>query len=124
MYGDNPWITKLHYSFQDKDYLYLIVLAFLKILAASSLTIDMSFLAALLLFLVALVSTLMSFDMFRSVRNAAGRVLRPERVARPLGGMSLWSTVWIVFIGVLLFVLLLVTYVPAVPLSLVRLFYG
>jgi hypothetical protein len=25
VYGDNPWITKLHFSFQDKDYLYLIM---------------------------------------------------------------------------------------------------
>lgn len=25
VYGDNPWITRLHYSFQDKDYLYLIM---------------------------------------------------------------------------------------------------
>ena len=24
-YGENPWITKLHFSFQDKDYLYLIM---------------------------------------------------------------------------------------------------
>src|SRR4029077_1557639 len=57
-------IAKLYQEKTDKDYLYLIILSFLQILAASSLTIDISFVAALFLFLVALVSTLMSFDMY------------------------------------------------------------
>src|SRR5437868_6966068 len=64
-------LAKLYQEKTDKDYLYLIILSFLQILAASSLTIDMSFVATLFLFLVALVSTLMSFDMYRSERNSS-----------------------------------------------------
>ena len=54
-------LAKLYQDKRDKDYFYLIVLSFLQVLAASSLTIDMSFVATLFLFFVALVSTLMSF---------------------------------------------------------------
>src|SRR6266705_2479570 len=85
-------LLKLFQEKTDKDYLYLIILSFLQILAASSLTIDMSFLATLLLFLVALISTLMSFDMYRSDRR---KVTRPGQMAVPLGGMSIWATAWI-----------------------------
>ena len=59
-------LAKLAQEKQDKDYLYLIILAFLQVLAASSLTIDMSFILTLFLFLVTLVSTLMSYDIYRS----------------------------------------------------------
>jgi C4-dicarboxylate transporter DctM subunit len=47
-------------------------------------------------------------------------------VACSIAKADMWEVtkVNLYFIGVLLFVLLLVTYVPAVPLSLVRLFYG
>ena len=93
-------LAKLYQDKTDKDYLYLIVLAFLKVLAASSLTIDISFVATLLLFLVALVSTLMSFDMYRSERKAAVEI---RDVAGPLGGMSVWATVWIILTGTGLF---------------------
>jgi hypothetical protein len=96
-------IAKLYQEKTDKDYLYLIILSFLQILAASSLTIDISFVAMLFLFLVALVSTLMSFDMYRSQRNKA---VDAQRVAAPLGGMSLWATVWIVLTGAVLFLLI------------------
>ena len=85
-------LAKLFQQKSDKDYLYLIILSFLQILAASSLTIDMSFVATLFLFLVALISTLMSFDMYRSERKSETEM---EEVAVPLGGMSLWATVWI-----------------------------
>jgi transglutaminase-like putative cysteine protease len=93
-------LAKLFQEKKDKDYFYLIVLSFLQVLAASSLTIDMSFVATLFLFLVALVSTLMSFDMYRSERKTAARI---EQVGVPLGGMSLWATIWIILIGVALF---------------------
>src|SRR5262249_43862765 len=62
-------LVKLCQDKTDKDYFYLIILAFLKILAASSLTIDISFVVTLVLFLVSLVSTLMSFEMYRSERK-------------------------------------------------------
>src|SRR5262245_52895708 len=86
-------LVKLYQEKTDKDYLYLMILSFLQILAASSLTISVSFVATLFLFLVALVSTLMSFDMHRSERNSKALV---QEVAMPLTGMSVWSTLWIV----------------------------
>ena len=97
-------LAKLAQEKKDKDYLYLIILAFLQVLAASSLTIDMSFILMLLLFLVALVSTLMSFDIYRSQRQEPGA--RSTRIGGPLGGMSVWATMWIVIIGLGLFLLI------------------
>ncbi len=94
-------LAKLAQKKEDKDYLYLILLAFLQILAASSLTIDISFVLTLLLFLVTLVSTLMSFDIYRSQREDPPQ--NKIRIDGPLGGMSVWATVWIVIIGIGLF---------------------
>ena len=94
-------IAKLAQKKEDKDYLYLILLSFLQILAASSLTIDMSFVFTLFFFLIALVSTLMSFDIYRSQRETSDRGLVP--IDGPLGGMSVWATVWIIIVGVALF---------------------
>ena len=93
-------VAKLYQKKADRDYLYLIVLSFLQILAASALTIDISFVVMLFLFLVALISTLMSFDMHRAGRD---RAVTEERIAVPLGGMSLWAAAWIVVTGVGLF---------------------
>src|SRR5205085_3037805 len=97
-------LAKLYQEKADKDYLYLIILSFLQILAASSLTIDISFVATLFLFLVSLVSTLMSFDMYRSERNSNIAVVN---VAAPFSCMSLWAAVWLVLIGVVPFLSLL-----------------
>ena len=96
-------LAKLYQEKADKDYLYLIILSFLQILAASSLTIDISFVATLFLFLVSLVSTLMSFDMYRSEQKST---VAAEHVAAPLGGMSLWAAVWIILTGVVLFLII------------------
>ncbi len=96
-------LVKLCQEKTDRDYFYLIVLAFLKILAASSLTINMSFAVTLVFFLIALVSTLMSFDMYRSERKVSSRT---AGVAVPLGSMSVWATGWILLIGVALFFLI------------------
>src|SRR5215467_3090549 len=87
-------------SKNEKDYLYLIILAFLKLLASSSLTIDMSFAATLLLFLVALVSTLMSYDMYRFQGNTR---IEDRNVAVSLGSMSVWAAFWIVVLAAGLF---------------------
>src|SRR5438034_2466776 len=95
--------AKLYQKKTDRDYLYLIVLSFLQILAASSLTIDISFVAMLFLFLAALTSTLMSFDMYRSERNQTVTLVR---LVAPVGGMSLWAAAWIVLIGVVLFLVI------------------
>ena len=66
-------LVKLHQEKSEKDYLYLVILAFLKILAASSLTVDISFVGTLLLFLIALVSTLMSHDIYRSEQKVTNQ---------------------------------------------------
>lgn len=96
-------LAKLYQEKTDKDYLYLIILSFLQILAASSLTIDMSFAATLFLFLVALVSTLMSFDMYRSERNSTAQA---QQIVLPLSGMSIWATIWIILLGVVVFLII------------------
>jgi len=93
-------LAKLYQEKTDKDNLYLILLSFLQVLAASSLTIDITFIAALFMFLIALVSTLMSFDMSRSERKSS---LRARQVAMPVGGMSVWATLWVIVIAVVLF---------------------
>jgi uncharacterized membrane protein len=92
---------KLAQEQQDKDRFYLILLSFLLVLAASSLTIDMSFVFALVLFVAALVSTLMSFEIHRSER--AGRGAASVGSSGRLGGMSVWATIWIVVLGAALF---------------------
>jgi len=97
-------LAKLHQrSKNEKDYLYLIILAFLKILAASSLTIGISFVATLLLFLIALVSTMMSYNMRRF--QAASR-MEDRKIAASIGGMSVWATFCIVVLGAILFLLI------------------
>lgn len=96
-------LAKVYQEKDDKDYFYLIVLSFLQILAASSLTIDMSFVATLFLFLVALVATLMSFDMYRSERNSTAPA---QEIGTPLTGMSLWATIWIISTAALLFLII------------------
>jgi transglutaminase-like putative cysteine protease len=89
-------LVKLNQEKTDRDYLYLIILAFLKILAASSLTVDVAFVGTLLLFLMALISTLMSYDIYRSEQKARTNV---REVAVALGSMSMWTTLGIILIG-------------------------
>src|SRR5262245_26911766 len=96
-------LVKLFQNKTDKDYFYLIVLSFLQILAASSLTVDMTFVVTLLLFLIAMVATLMSFDMHRSERESKSQA---QQVAMPLSGMSIWATLWIVLTGMALFLII------------------
>ncbi len=97
-------LAKLYQEKNDKDYFYLIVLSFLQVLAASSLTVDMTFVATLLFFLGSFVSTLMSFDIYRSERRSEkihAANLSAQTVS--LGGMSVWATTWIVILGAALF---------------------
>jgi len=93
-------MAKLNQEKTDKDYLYLILLAFVTVLAASSMTVDISFVATLFVFLVALVSTLMSFEMHRSQRDSS---LPPRQAVASLSGISVWATFWIVILGAGLF---------------------
>jgi Domain of unknown function (DUF3488). len=59
-------LAKLHQKKTDRDYFYLIILAFMMVLAAASMTIDLSFIATLMFFLISMVATLMSFEIVRS----------------------------------------------------------
>lgn len=94
-------LVKFFQEKTDRDYVYLIVLAFLKVLAAAALTVDSSFALTLLLFLVTLVSTLMSFDILRSERRFSAQ--RTASGAGYVGSMSVWATVWIVAVGAAVF---------------------
>jgi transglutaminase-like putative cysteine protease len=96
-------LAKLHQKKSDKDYFYLIVLAFLMVLAAASLTIDISFVLTLFLFLISLVATLMSFEIVRSRKSNA---IKDDTPSVSLTGVSVWATVWIVIIGAAIFILI------------------
>ena len=89
-------LVKLHQDKTDRDYVYIIVLAFLKILAASSLTVDISFAGTLLAFIAALVSTLTSFEIYRTGRKS--RMTTREAVAA-LSSVNIWATLCIVVIA-------------------------
>jgi protein-glutamine gamma-glutamyltransferase len=93
-------ILKLHQEKADRDYLSLIVLSFMKILAASSLTVDITFAVTLFLFLIALVSTLMSFDIYRSQRDSRTTT---RDAAAALSSVSGWASLWIIVFGAGLF---------------------
>ncbi len=93
-------LVKLHQEKSDRDFLYLILLAFLKILAASSLTVDISFMGTLLMFFMALVSTLTSFDIYRTEKKAQTGT---REAASALSSLSIWATLWIVGVGAGLF---------------------
>ena len=89
-------IVKLHQEKTERDYLYLIVLAFVKILATSSLTVNISFMGTLLVFIAALVSTLMSFDIYRNEKKSRAGA---REAAVALTRVSIWATLWIVVVG-------------------------
>lgn len=57
-------------SKQDRDHVYLLILSFLQVLAASSLTIDVSFLILFGIYLLVCLATLMVFEMKRATARA------------------------------------------------------
>ena len=63
-------VVKIFSVTRERDYLYLAVLAFLEILAASVLTVDTLFLAAFGVFVVCAVNTFVSLEMRRSAARA------------------------------------------------------
>ncbi len=75
---------------RDRDYVYLYVISFAELLAASTLTIDVVFAACLFVFLVSGVSSLMLFEMRRSnaIAMEKGR-LQPPVVPSGLEGSGL-----------------------------------
>jgi protein-glutamine gamma-glutamyltransferase len=111
-------------SKQDRDHLYLLILSFLQVLAASSLTIDVSFLILFAVYLLVCLAALMVFEMQRAsaraglhdleapqakpVRLGAGdRVVLSEtesrRAARGVAWVSAGSLVAIIVLGAGLF---------------------
>ena len=90
-------ILKFFSEKKDKDYFYLIGIAFMELLAAAAMTIRASFFGAFLVFLTLVISTLTSFEIKRSqqgLRTAASREPEEEgnRLAgTPLGGSHLYG---------------------------------
>ncbi|MBM3802251.1 MAG: DUF3488 domain-containing protein [Acidimicrobiia bacterium] len=81
-------------SKQDRDYVDLLILSFLQVLAASSLTIDLSFLLLFSLYLLVALGALMAFEMKRAAERARPQDLGTELAdqPRPASTVSeLWS---------------------------------
>lgn len=64
-------VVKIFSIQRERDYLYLAVLAFLAVLAASVLTVDTAFLGSFLIFIVLAVNTFISMEVRRSLKQAA-----------------------------------------------------
>ncbi len=82
--------VKLMTRSSDRDFVYLYLISFSELLAASTLTIDMTYAFSLFLFLFSSVSTLILFEMKRS--NAAAQTqgnIQPIVVAGPVRGTGL-----------------------------------
>jgi transglutaminase-like putative cysteine protease len=92
-------LAKLHQKKTDRDYFYLIILAFMMVLAAASMTIDVSFIVTLMFFLISMVATLMSFEIVRS----QGSDTSVQTDAGSLTGLTVWASVWIMLVGAGLF---------------------
>jgi hypothetical protein len=92
---------------RDRDYLYLALLSFLEVLAASVLTADALFLAAFTVFLVIAVNTFVALEMLRSSRQAAVRardsLAGPRRATRALLFSSCALVLGIMLLGTILF---------------------
>lgn len=113
---------KLLLRTSDRDYLYLYAVSFAQLLAASALTVDISFAAALCLYLCFAVSTLILYEMKRSAALAQTRTTITAVAAHTgpaPGELELFSpfpvrTVFWISVGTATLILVL-----AVPLFLV-----
>jgi protein-glutamine gamma-glutamyltransferase len=63
-------LIKMYQSKQDRDYFYLLILSFLQVLVASSLTVDFSFLVLFAAYVFVCLSALITFEMKRSSEKA------------------------------------------------------
>lgn len=79
-------VVKVFSVQRDRDYVYLVIIAFLSVLAAAVLTVDAVFFASFCVFLVVATSTFISMEMRRSSARAA-----PSRTARS-GTRSMTAT--------------------------------
>lgn len=79
-------VVKVFSVQRDRDRLYLALLSFLAVLAAAVLTVDSSFLAAFLLFILLAVTTFISLEMKRSADGAAALARASAAASRRLAG--------------------------------------
>lgn len=111
-------ILKFFSEKKDKDYFYLIGIAFMELLAAAAMTINASFFVAFLAFLTLVISTLTSFEIKRSQQelsagaprkadDGAARLvaapIRPRRLYGALAAASATLSIGIVASAVLFF---------------------
>lgn len=100
-------VTKIFSVHRDRDSLYLAILAFLQVLAASVLTADTLFLAAFALFTLLAANTFVSLEMRRSVLQA-GMCARDSlpyrrRFPRSLSSFAILLVCGIAFLGAAIF---------------------
>ena len=94
-------ILKIFSARSNRDYLWLTVIAFMMILAAAILTVDLTFLVFFFLFLIVGISTFVSFEIKRGMERAQSA---PVPVGTPLGRRlerSLLTTSTVVAVGTL-----------------------
>ncbi len=104
-------VVKVFSVHRDRDLLYLGVLAFLMVLAASVLTVNTVFLAGFALFLLVAIATFISFEMRRAAQsadsiqsfNANASRTRMSRVNGSLSRTALVLTITILLSGTILF---------------------
>ncbi len=109
-------VVKIFSVRRDRDYVYLTVLAFTEVLAASVLTVDTMFLAAFILFSVLAVNTFVAFEIRRSWATSSARLrtvdsprndaYAPGRFARAISGATFSLVAGIILIACAIFFVL------------------
>ena len=105
-------VVKLFSIQRERDYLYLAILAFLAVLAASVLTVDTVFFASFVVFMLLAVSTFVSMEIRRSLKQAknhgdsAAAPGRERRLAMSLSSNAAMIVLAIVIGSVMLFFML------------------
>jgi transglutaminase-like putative cysteine protease len=109
-------VVKIFSVRRDRDYVYLTVLAFMEVLAASVLTVDTMFLAAFIVFAVLAVNTFVAFEIRRSWSASSGRLrtvdsprndaYAPGRFSRAISGATLSLVLGIILIASAIFFVL------------------
>lgn len=104
-------VVRLFSARRDRDFVFLSILAFLQVLAASVLTVDSTFLVAFVAFLLAAVGTFILMEMRRSARAAAVLARcaprsEQQRMGLHLAGASPILVVYILVVGAAIFFVL------------------
>ena len=94
-------VVKLFSVERERDYLYLAVLAFLAVLAASVLTVDTLFLGAFCLFVLLAVNTFVAMEIRRSIRKSAHLGVTPSEPRNRLN-QSLTLTSGMMVVGIII----------------------